>query len=585
MFKNHIFKYLFCQVGVTLLIFSNSVADTQRPQPEEGFGRQESQLSVGRSIMVATAHPIASKVGFDILKKGGTAADAAVAIQLALNVVEPQSSGIGGGAFALYWNAREKKLKSYDGRETAPKSATADLFLDEDGVKRKFWDVVPGGLSVGVPGTLALLEKLHLNFGSIAWKELFKPAIDLAANGFPVSIRLVKSIKRARLKKLKFFDDTQNIFFKKDGSEYSPGEIIRNKELAQTFKIISQQGSKAFYNGVIGDQIVRTVQSSRVNPGLMEESDLIRYKVKERTPVCLPYRDYKICGMGPPSSGGLTVGLILGILENSQLKDIGRGVEGIHLFIEASKLAYADRNLYIADSDFVAVPSQGLMDKAYLKERFTKISRTPIEKAEPGTPPGSEKLLRQLHRHKESAGTTHFSVVDSYGNSLSLTSTIETGFGSRLIAGGFLLNNEMTDFAFVPKKNDGLIANRVEGGKRPRSSMSPTIVLKNNKPYLILGSPGGSRIISYVAKTIISMLDWGMDPQSAINSGHVVNRNGVTEIEEASDALVFKKGLSQLGHQIKVRNLNSGIQMIQINDDGTLVGAADPRREGLVIGD
>ena len=535
--------------------------------------------------MVATAHPIASKVGFDILKKGGTAADAAVAIQLALNVVEPQSSGIGGGAFALYWNAREKKLKSYDGRETAPKSATADLFLDEDGVKRKFWDVVPGGLSVGVPGTLALLEKLHLNFGSIAWKELFKPAIDLAANGFPVSIRLVKSIKRARLKKLKFFDDTQNIFFKKDGSDYSPGEIIRNKELAQTFKIISQQGSKAFYNGVIGDQIVRTVQSSRVNPGLMEESDLVRYKVKERTPVCLPYRDYKICGMGPPSSGGLTVGLILGILENSQIKDIGRGVEGMHLFIEASKLAYADRNLYIADSDFVAVPSQGLMDKAYLKERFTKISGTPIEKAEPGTPPGSEELLRQLHRHKESAGTTHFSVVDSYGNSLSLTSTIETGFGSRLIAGGFLLNNEMTDFAFVPKTNDGLIANRVEGGKRPRSSMSPTIVLKNNKPYLILGSPGGSRIISYVAKTIISMLDWGMDPQSAINSGHVVNRNGVTEIEEASDALVFKKGLSQLGHQIKVRNLNSGIQMIQINDDGTLVGAADPRREGLVIGD
>ena len=278
--------------------------------------------------------------------------------------------------------------------------------------------------------------------------------------------------------------------------------------------------------------------------------------------------------MGPPSSGGLTVGLILGILENSRLKDIGRGVEGIHLFIEASKLAYADRNLYIADSDFVAVPSQGLMDKAYLKERFAKISGAPIEQAEPGTPPGSKELLRQLHRHKESAGTTHFSVVDSDGNSLSLTSTIETGFGSRLIAGGFLLNNEMTDFAFVPKKNGGLIANRVEGGKRPRSSMSPTIVLKNNKPYLILGSPGGSRIISYVAKTIISVLDWGMDPQSAINSGHVVNRNGVTEIEEASDALVFKKGLSQLGHQI-----------IQINDDGTLVGAADPRREGLVIGD
>ena len=585
MFKNHIFKYLFCQVGVSLMIFSNSFADTKRPQPEEGFGRQESQLIVGRSIMVATAHPIASKVGFEILKKGGTAADAAIAIQLALNVVEPQSSGIGGGAFALYWNAREKKLESYDGRETAPKSATADMFLDKDGMKRQFWDVVPGGLSVGVPGTLALLEKLHLNFGSIAWRELFEPAIDLAANGFPVSSRLAKSIKRARLKKLKFFDDTQNIFFKKDGSEYSPGEIIRNKKLAQTFKIISQHGSKALYHGVIGDQIVRTVKSSRVNPGLMEESDLERYEVKERTPVCLPYRDYKICGMGPPSSGGLTVGLILGILENAQLKDIGRSVEGMHLFIEASKLAYADRNLYIADSDFVSVPSQGLMDKAYLKERFTKIARAPIEKAKPGAPPGSEELLRQLHQHKESVGTTHFSVVDSYGNSLSLTSTIETGFGSRLVAGGFLLNNEMTDFAFVPKKKDGLIANRVEGGKRPRSSMSPTIVLKNNKPYLLLGSPGGSRIISYVAKTIISVLDWGMDLQSAINSGHVVNRNGVTELEEASDALGLKKGLSQLGHQIKVRNLNSGIQMIQINDDGTLVGAADPRREGLVIGD
>ena len=578
-------KYLFYYIAVILFFASNAFADNRSLQPEEGFGRKKSQLTTGKTFMVATAHPLASKVGFEILEKGGTAADAAIAVQLVLNVVEPQSSGIGGGAFALYWNADKQKLHSYDAREIAPKAVTGDLFLNKNGRKRKFWDAVPGGLSVGVPGTLALMEVLHKRHGSIDWKTLFKPAILFASEGFPISKRLAQSIDRAKSRKLDFFKQTKEIFFKKDGSAYLPGEIFKNNKLSQTLKLLSEKGIKPFYRGQIGLEIVKNIKSSKLNPGLMEISDLESYRVIERPPVCLKYRNYKICGMGSPSSGGLTVGLILGILENVNLRDMGAGAEAMHYIIEASKLAYADRNLYIADSDFVPVPEDGLLDKSYLRQRFQKISSSPTNKAGPGLPPGAEKLLRGLHKQKEGSGTTHFSIVDSRGNAISLTSTIETGFGSRLTAGGFLLNNEMTDFSFLPEKNGRLIANRVEGGKRPRSSMSPTIISKDNKPYLLLGSPGGSRIIAYVAKTIISVLDWEMDLQSAINSGHVVNRNGFTEIEEGSDALALVAELEKIGHKVKVRNLNSGIQMIRIKNDGRLVGAADPRREGLVLGD
>ena len=578
-------KYLFFLVAVVSLVPYLATAKEQVQQPEKGFVRGPSEEKSAEKFMVATANPIATRVGFDILRKGGNATDAAIAIQLVLNVVEPQSSGMGGGAFALYWDSNRGRLFSYDGRETAPEQISHDYFLNSRGEPRKFWEVVPGGGSVGVPGTLALMEFMHKRHGSEQWSELFKPAMRLARDGFPISPRLAASIENAKRKKLDLFKETKKLFFNANGQGKKTGEILKNKQLYESLKLISKGGAKVFYGGEIGQEIIKSIQNSSKNPGLMRTSDLLNYRVKERTPVCVKYRGYDVCGMGPPSSGGITVGQILGVIENSGINRLEVSEKSMHLFIEASKLAYADRGLYIADADFLPVPTEGLLDPGYLRERFKLIGVNPMQKALPGSPKGSKGLLRALQLQEEKGGTTHFSIVDSYGNALSLTSTIETGFGSRLMAGGFLLNNELTDFSFRPIRNGRLVANRPEGGKRPRSSMAPTIVLKDNRPALLLGSPGGSRIISYVAQAIIAVLDQRMSPKQAVNSGHIVNRNGITEIEEGSDAIAFLERLKGLGHEIKVRNLNSGIQMILVEKDGTLRGAADPRREGSVMGE
>lgn len=554
-------------------------------QPEHGTGWTSKQSVHADKFMISTAHPLATQAGYTVLNAGGNAIDAAIAVQFVLNLVEPQSSGIGGGAFALYWDAENKSLSSWDGRETAPAAATPEYFLDDNGEPGDWWETVTGGRSVGVPGTLKMLEALHQRYGVWPWKELIQPAIDFAQDGFEVTPRLSQSITVAAENGLKNFDATRDYFFDSDGAPLASGETLKNPEFAATLKLISQHGSTPFYHGAIAEDIVKTVRSTKDNPGMLTTDDFANYQVKQREPVCVNYRSFSICGMGPPSSGGLTVGQILGVLSSFDL-GVQPNTNAIHLYSESAKLAYADRALYMADSDFVSMPLAGLTDPGYLKQRATLIdTNDAMAEATAGKPPWQQSQRYTPDTQDERPGTSHFSIVDHDGNALSMTTTIETGFGSRLMVRGFLLNNELTDFSWEPEKNGRPIANRVEGGKRPRSSMAPTIVFNSNgEPYMLIGSPGGSRIINYVAKTLVAVLDWNMDIQDAINLGHFVNRNGATDLEQNTEATTWASKLESLGHGIKVRDLNSGLHGIVMTKDG-LTGGADPRREGLVLGE
>ncbi len=534
------------------------------------------------TAMVSAANPHAVQAGVDVLAAGGTAADAAVAVQMMLNLVEPQSSGIGGGAFMLYWDATEGKLTTFDGREKAPATATPSYFQNADGEPLKWWDAVVGGRSVGVPGTLKLLEHVHGKYGKEEWSDLLDPAISKARQGFKVSPRLAKSIAGAAERKLDMFDSTREYFFNEDGTPLAAGTYLTNDDFARALRDIASNGSAPFYTGQIAEDIVAAVKTE-TNPGEMELDDLANYEVVERQPVCVPYRSYEVCGMGPPTSGGLTMGQILTLLSNHDLPSMGPTTEAWHLYIEAAKLAYADRGMYMADSDFVSMPD-GLLDKTYLSNRAALIDpAASMGKAEAGSPPSKDGLNFAPDLQPERAGTSHFSIVDQFGNIISMTTTIETGFGSRVMTNGFLLNNELTDFSFKDMKDGKPVANRVEGGKRPRSSMSPTIVLKDGAPILAIGSPGGSRIINYVTQKVIAILDWEMDLQAALDMPHVVNRNGKTDLEEGTAALDHQPALEALGHEINVRGLNSGLHAIAIAD-GKLHGAADSRREGIAAG-
>lgn len=562
------------QAFVLSLCFSTSVALADSA-PDDG-------TVVGTMHMVSAANPLASQAGLDVLEAGGTAMDAAVAVQFMLNLVEPESSGIGGGAFLLYWDASEKQLLTYDGREKAPMSATPEYFFGDDGKPKKWSEALTGGLSVGVPGTLRLLEVAHAEHGLAPWGSLIQPTIELAESGFEVSEKLSKSIAAAGERGLTTFETTRNYFFNEDGSARAAGSLIQNPEFANTLKLIAEQGSEPFYKGEIAQGIVDAINTP-TNTGQMTLEDLAAYEVVKRDPVCFPYRDFDVCGMGPPTSGGLTMGQILTILSEHDLAAMGPGPEAWHLYIEAAKLAYADRGLYMADSDFVDMP-EGLLNADYLSARAALIDpEKSMGKAEAGTPPWDSAQLYSPDTQLEKPGTSHFVIADRYGNSVSMTTTIESGFGSRVMSGGFLLNNELTDFSFTPERDGKPVANRVEAGKRPRSSMSPTIVMRNGRPYLLTGSPGGSRIINYVTQSVIAMLDWKMPPQTALNMAHVVNRNGKTDLEEGTDAVELQSSLESLGHEVNVRGLNSGLHAIKF-ELGLLYGAADPRREGEAMG-
>ena len=536
----------------------------------------------GRDWMISAANPYAVAAGARILADGGSAADAMVAVQAILGLVEPQSSGLGGGAFLLWYDAKTGQITTLDGRETAPLAAGPRLFHDEAGEPLQFFHAVVGGRSVGVPGTPALLQAAHARWGRKEWAGLFSEAIALAQEGFEVSARL-SSMVEADAKRLSVDPETR-AYFLPMGFPLKEGQIVKNPAYANTLRALAGQGSGQFYTGKIARDIVAKVRGAEGNPGLLSEIDMSLYQVRERDPVCASYRGHEVCGMGPPSSGGLSVGQILGMLEGYDLAGLGpQSTEAWRLIGDAGRLAFADRGRYIADSDYVPVPANGLLAADYLASRGALLLReTALDEVTAGTPEFDHALYRADDDAIEFPSTSHISIVDADGNALSMTTTIENAFGSRLMVGGFLLNNELTDFSFRSHRDGVPVANRVEPGKRPRSSMAPTIVLKDGKPVLVLGSPGGSRIIGYVAKTIIAYLDWGMDVQAAIALPHLINRFGPYDIEAGTAAEALQMPLSDIGFEVNARGLNSGLHAIALGDG--LTGGADPRREGIAIG-
>ncbi len=575
---------------LTTFLFTTTVAGlayaeqtTDGYAPEITSGVSDKVMQTTNEYMIAAANPIAAAAGRDVLARGGNAIDAMVTTQLVLGLVEPQSSGLGGGAFLVYYDAESQAMTTFDGRETAPMAATPRLFQTEDGEKLKFWDAVVGGLSVGTPGTVKLMFDTHQKLGKLEWRTLVQPAIDLAEQGFEVSERLHQSIT-ADTERLSVHPDTKAYFFDGSGNALPVGHVLKNQAYADTLKAISADGADAFYEGPIAEALVDKVNSA-ANPGVLALADLANYQIKEREPVCIEYRSYDVCGMGPPSSGALTVGQILGLVQPYNLSKLGpTSVESWRLIGDASRLAFADRGRYMADSDFVPMPTEGLLAPAYLKERAALLSGDKaLESVSAGSPEWDHAMLLADDESVEFKSTSHFSIVDAEGNAVSITTTIENGFGSRLMSGGFLLNNELTDFSFATHKEGVPIANRVEPGKRPRSSMSPTIVMKDGTPYMVVGSPGGSRIIGYVAQTIIAHLDWGMNIQEAINMPHAVNRFGKYDLEEGTGAASLQAELEAIGYEVGVRGLTSGLHGIVIQD-GKLMGGADPRREGVVLG-
>ena len=534
-----------------------------------------------RDWMVAVANPHAATAGARVLKEGGTAADAMVAVQAVLGLVEPQSSGIGGGAFLVWFDATTRKLTTLDGRETAPMAATPRLFQKANGERLKFWEAVVGGRSVGVPGTPALMESAHKKWGRKAWKDLFVEAIDLAESGFAVSPRLAALLANDA-NRLRQFSDTEAYFFR-DGEPLPEGGRLTNLEYADVMRRMADEGARVIYSGDIAQAIVDTVRGAKNNPGVIAIKDLNTYKVKERPAVCASFRGYQVCGMGPPSSGALTVGQILGLLDQFPV-GFRDNPQTMRLIGDASRLAFADRGRYMADSDFVPMPTKGLVSGDYLSERAKLLTgSTALTEVVPGNPEYSHASLWADDVSLELPSTSHISIVDRYGNALSMTTTIENGFGSRLMTNGFLLNNELTDFSFSSHIDGVPIANRVEPGKRPRSSMSPTIVLKDGLPTLVIGSPGGSRIIGYVAEAIVAHIDWGMNVQVAVSTPHAVNRFGTFDLEKGTSLENMVEPMEALGYKVKLRALNSGLHAISIAKDG-LAGGADPRREGIALG-
>ncbi len=540
--------------------------------------------------MIAAANPHAARAGLEMLRAGGGAVDAAIAAQAVLSLVEPQSSGIGGGAFLMHYAAGtqgasgETRVEAYDGRETAPAGANAGLFLGPDGKPLKFLDAVIGGRAVGVPGVPRMLALAHADHGVLPWKRLFAPAIRLAEAGFRISPRLHRFIGIA--KGLKKYRPARAYFYTPKGEPKAVGTVLVNPAYAETLRRIAADGADAFYGGKIARDIVRTVRGAADNPGTLSLNDMGNYRARKREALCRPYRRWRVCAMPPPTSGGITTLQILGLLERFDMAALAPGsVQAVHLISEASRLAYADRAAYIADPDFVAVPVDGLLRRNYLSVRGGMISGArSMGRALPGVP-GRRAAAPPAGGAPELPSTSHLSVVDARGNAVSMTTSVENIFGSRLMVGGFMLNNQLTDFSFRPEIDGRPVANRVAPGKRPRSSMAPTLVLdEKGRLVMAVGSPGGSRIIGYVARALIAALDWDLAMGPAIALPNHVNRNGPTDLEEGTALADRAAALRALGHRVRVRRLASGLHGIRVTPNG-LDGAADPRREGVALGD
>jgi gamma-glutamyltranspeptidase / glutathione hydrolase len=535
--------------------------------------------TLARHHLIAAANPLAAEAGLEMLRKGGSAVDAAIAAQMVLTLVEPESSGIGGGAFMLLWDPAKKKITSFDGRETAPASARPDMFLDEYGMPLAHMDAIPGGLSVGVPGVVAMLEMAHKKYGKLPWSALFAPAIKLAKAGVPVTAKLANELRA--FPQIAAMPDVKRYFTRADGSLVRAGDVLKNPELAATFRLIAKGGARAFYSGEIARAIVAKVQHAPLNPGGMTLKDLARYRAVERAPVCGFYRKAKVCSMGPPSSGGVAVLQILAMLERFK-PEAPNTLREVHLFSQASRLAFADRGVFIGDPAFVRVPLRGLLDRRYLRGRSLLIDPTrDMGQAASGT------LLRYApQRGAERQGTSHMSIVDDDGRVVSMTTTVEFLLGSEMMAKGFFLNNELTDFSFLPERDGKRVANAAAPGKRPMSAMAPTIVFdRQGRFWIALGSPGGPAIIPYVGETLAAMLDGGLDPGRAVSLPHHIEMNGPLLLEKDTPLAELEPALTAMGYDVRPATVEmSGLQIIQRRIDG-YAGAADPRREGVALGD
>jgi gamma-glutamyltranspeptidase/glutathione hydrolase len=535
--------------------------------------------------MIAAANPYAAQAGRAMLRKHGSAVDAAIAAQMVLTLVEPESSGIGGGAFMLLWDAKKKHMTSFDGRETAPASASPGMFLGPDGKPRGKMEVIPGGLSVGIPGVVAMLDLAHRKYGRLPWAALFQPAIDLAEKGFPVGKKLAATLRD--YPQMAQMPDIKAHFTHPDGSPYAQGETLKNPELAASLRDIAAHGPKAFYEGAIARAIVDKVSHAPVNPAAMTLADLAGYKPQERAPVCGPYRGNRVCSMGPPSSGGIAVLQILALLERFPSKQLATDtLTGVHLFTQASRLAFADRGEYLGDPAFVAVPVTGLLDPHYLAQRSALIdAKKDMGQAMPGAPPLSRKAFAP-QKSPEHPGTSHMSIVDDTGEVVSMTTTVEAPFGSEMMVGGFILDNQLTDFSLDPALGGKPVANAPAPGKHPLSSMSPSIVLGPDGRFkLAVGSPGGPMIIDYVAQALIAMLDDGLTPEQAAALPHPGNLNSPTLIEKGTALEALAPGLTAMGHMVAMPGVEkSGLHIVE-RVKGGYVGAADPRRDGVTLGD
>lgn len=550
--------------------------------PERATGFVEKALVRAPRAMIATAHPLATEAGYDILQQGGTAVDAAIAAQLVLGLTEPQSSGIGGGALLLLYDGAQ--VVAFDGRETAPAAATPDRFLDPQGRPLALPDAVVGGRSVGVPGVLKMLEMAHRQYGTLPWATLFQPAMHLAEQGFPVSRRL--HLLLASDQHLRHVEPAKSYFYEADGTPLAIGTRLHNPDYAQVLRLLAAQGAAAFYSGQLVEDMVRAVRQHPTRPGDLTAADFAAYEAKRRQPLQGTYRGYTVYGMPPPSAGGIAVLQILGILEHFDLQRYQPlAVDSVHLLAEAERLAYADRARYAADSDFVDVPVAALLDRHYLAARSQLISMTQslgiARPGEPGHPRASQFGDDQA---LELPSTSHLSIVDAQGHALAMTTSIEAAFGSRIMVNGYLLNNQLTDFSFVPSAHGKPVANRIVARKRPRSAMAPTLVFdQQGQCTMAVGSPGGSAIINYVAQTLVAMLDWHLDPQQAVNLPHYGSRNGPTELEQGRHLEGLIARLEARGHTVTLTELTSGLSAILKTEDG-YAGGADPRREGTVKG-
>lgn len=573
---------------------SAQAASAAQAVPVEKSGAQYASAEAvrgARHIAVA-ANPHASAAGREVLRAGGSAMDAAIAMQLVLSLVEPQSSGVGGGGFLLVHDAKTGKTTSYDGRESAPQSATPNLFLGADGKPIPFAQAFTGGRVVGIPGAFRLMELAHEKHGRLAWARLFEPAIRLAEEGFAISPRMHAMLENAEPIS-RDFPEMRRTYYGADGKALPVGTVLKSPEYAALLREIAKSGASAYYEGAPAERAIAAITQAPKAPAQVTQADFANYQAIEREAVCGAYRAYKVCGMGPPSSAATTLLATLKMLEGFDLAALGpQSPQAIHLIAEATALAYADRGHYLADPAYVRVPVQGLIDAQYLAERARLINPERAASHYPvGAPPMGEQSAFAPHAGPQIPSTTHFVAVDEAGNAATWTASIQAPFGSFLMVDGYLLNNELTDFSFVPEANGHPVANRAEAGKRPRSSMAPTLVFDGEgRLVLAVGSAGGSRIITHVLKTIIATVDWGMDVQQAISSPNFHKDNGGTlEIEAGSALEALRPALEAMGHTVALRPTVSGLQGVQIVYDAagraTLLGGADPRREGVALAD